>query len=133
MVENGFPLKVSKLLMEERTVVRNAGRIHLEGAAESELTDALADPTYIRKEEPPGQADLLEVFKTWVKNTPGTFDTVVSQWVAGRLELDLPVNPGPYDPNERRRKSPTKAFKASLESVFNDVRTSESKRPKRKK
>jgi hypothetical protein len=114
-------------------VVKDAGKIYLESVSESELADVLEDPTYFRKEEPPDEGALLDRFRTWVKNTPGNFEDVLSEWIEGRLEMSLPVNPGPLDPNERPKKKPTKTFKSALEAVFNEVRASEAKRPKRKK
>jgi len=97
------------------------------------LDGAFDDSAILRREEPPDKATLLERFSTWVGNTAGNFEDVLSEWIKGRLEFGLPVNPGPIDPNERPKKKPTKNFRSALESVFNEVRASEAKRPKRKK
>jgi len=131
MVENGFPLRFRYFCTEDCAVVKYAGKIFFENLSTTELADVLEDPAYLRKEDPPDEAALLERFRTWVTNTPGSFDEVLSEWVSGRLNMGLPVNPGPYDPNEPVKRKPTKAFRTALERVFNDVRTSKAKRPKR--
>jgi len=46
-------------------VVKNAGRFHLERSGDSEIGDVIDDPSYVRREEPPDQATLLERFQTW--------------------------------------------------------------------
>ena len=113
-------------------MVKNAGRLYLEASEDSELRDVVED-IYVRREEPPDQATLLERFQTWVRNTPGSFEEVLNSWVRGRLEMKLAVNPGLQDPNERPKKSPTKKFREALEAAFNQVRQSQAEVKKKKK
>ena len=114
-------------------MVKNAGRLYLEESEDSELRDVVEDLSYVRREEPPDQATLLERFQTWVRNTPGSFEEVLKSWVRGRLEMKLAVNPGLQDPNERPKKSPTKKFREALEAAFNQVRQSQAEELKKKK
>lgn len=114
-------------------MVKNAGRIYVEESEDSELREVLDDPSYLRRDEPPDQAALLERFETWVRQTPGTFEGVLDNWVKGRLEMNLAVNPGPQDPNERPKKSPTRKFREALEATFNQVRRAQAEELKTKK
>lgn len=114
-------------------MVKNAGRFHFEVHGDSEVGEIIQDPGYIRREDPPDRAALLERFQIWVQNTAGEFDDVLDSWVQGRLEMRLAVNPGLQDPNERPRKTPTKKFREALEAVFNLVRKNQADERRKKK
>ena len=114
-------------------MVKDAGKVYVERTPESELEGVSDDPTYLPRADPPDQDALLERFRVWVKNNPGNFGAVLSGWIKSRLKMNLSVNPGPIDPNERPKRNPTKTFRSALESVFNDVRARQSTRSKRKK
>jgi len=65
---------------------------------------------------------LVEAWRRFVTSEPkGSFEEVLSKWVAARVEMKIPVNPGP--PGKRPSKTPKKEFKERLESEFNDVRS----------
>lgn len=116
-------------------MVRKVGGIHIPRSVSGQIGDKIfEDDSYVRYDEPPGEADLLALFRKWVKNTPeGTFQEILKGWVKGRVDLELSVNPGPLDPNEKPKKKPTKAFQTALEGVFNEVRAGQAKSRKRKK
>lgn len=115
-------------------MVRKVGGIHIPRGVSGQIGDKIfEDDSFVRYDEPPGEAELLAVFRKWTQNTPeGTFQEVLDEWIAGRVEMGLSVNPGPVDPNERPKKKPTKAFQSALERVFDEVRAEQAKKDKKR-
>lgn len=113
-------------------MVKRIDRIHVPRSVDKEIGPISEDSSYFRHEEPPNEAELLKMFRRWCNNCDGTFDDVLKEWVTGRLEMSLPVNPGPIDPNERQKRKPTKAFRIVLEGVFNEVQADKAKTKKRR-
>lgn len=116
-------------------MVRRVGGIHVPRDGSGEMNGkVVVEEGYARCDDPPKLEELIGVFRRWVKNSPeGTFQEVLRGWVDGRTEMKLSVNPGPFDPNEKVRKKPTKAFQTLLEGVFNEVRAQQAKPRKRKR
>jgi hypothetical protein len=69
------------------------------------------------------EESLLEAWRRFVASQPrGSFQAVLKKWVAARLKMKLPVNPGPEDTDLPRDQIPDVEFTSSLQRVFNDVR-----------
>lgn len=98
-------------------MVRKVGGIHIPRGGGAQIGDKIfEDDSYVRYDEPPNEAELLAVFRKWTQNTPeGTFQEVLKEWIDGRVGMNLSVNPGPLDPNEKPRKNPTKAFQTAFQ------------------
>jgi hypothetical protein len=114
-------------------VVRKVDKIHVPIGIGTEIDNISEDLLYIRDEQPPDEAELLRMFRRWCLNSKGTFDDVLKEWVKDRLELRLPVNPGPIDPNEPPKRRPARAFRIALQGVFNAVKAEKAKTRKPKK
>jgi len=115
-------------------VVRRIEGIYIPKRGGGQIGDDICeDDSYLRRDEPPNEAELLAVFRKSTQNTPeGTFQAVLDEWIAGRVEMGLSVNPGPVDPNERPKKKPAKAFQSALERVFDEVRAEQAKKDKKR-
>ena len=65
---------------------------------------------------------LVEAWRRFVTSEPkGSFEEILSKWVDARVEMKIPVNPGPRP--KRILKTSKKKFKDRLETEFNDVRS----------